>query len=198
MPDLKELLGEELYNQVNTKLGDNKIAIVSDGNWIPKDKFDGVNNQLKDYKTQIADRDKQLKELGEKAKGNEELTKQITDLQATNKKTKDDYEAKIQQMSFDSALDKALGAAQAKNPKAVRALLNLEGIKLDGDKILGLDEQLTALKTSDAYLFGENAPQNTPGANPPGGGNPPKVDFRTASKDDYQKEIAKYGIRPMY
>lgn len=45
--DLKELLGEELYNQVIQKVGDNKIDIVSNGNWIPKDKFNITNEQLK-------------------------------------------------------------------------------------------------------------------------------------------------------
>ena len=31
-----------------------------EGDFIPKGRFDEVNNQVKDYKTQVTDRDKQL------------------------------------------------------------------------------------------------------------------------------------------
>jgi hypothetical protein len=150
---LQKLLGEELYKQVMEKVGDNKIAIVSDGNWFPKEKFDTVNTENKDLKGQLKDRDKQLKDLETKAQGNEDLQKQIQDLQVENKKVADDYQAKLNQQSFDFALKDALTGAKAKNPKAVEALLNKEIIKLDGDKLLGLDEQLKNLKESDSYLF---------------------------------------------
>lgn len=150
---LKELLGEDLYNQVIGKLGENKIAIVSDGNWFPKEKFDEVNNSNKDLKNQLKDRDKQLQDLGEKAKGNEDLTKQINDLTELNKKTAADYQAKLDQQAFDFALKDALTGAKAKNPKAVEALLDKEIIKLKEGSLEGLKEQLDKLKESDAYLF---------------------------------------------
>jgi hypothetical protein len=150
---LKDLLGEDLYNQVMKKSGDNKIAIVSDGNWFPKDKFDQVNSDNKDLKKQLKDRDSQLSDLKTKAAGNEDLTKQINDLTEQNKKTAADYQAKLDQQSFDFALKDALSGAKAKNPKAVEALLNKDSIKLDGDKLLGLDEQLKGIKESDSYLF---------------------------------------------
>ncbi|MCM3705323.1 phage scaffolding protein [Cytobacillus firmus] len=156
--DLKELLGEELYKQVMGKVGDSKIAIVSDGNWFPKEKFDAVNTENKDLKKQLKDRDTQLTDLQGKAQGNEDLQKQIQQLQNANKKATDDYEAKLAQQSFDFALKEALSGAKAKNPKAVEALLNKDAIKLDGDKLLGLDDQLKAIKESDAYLF--DAEQN--------------------------------------
>jgi len=151
--DLKELLGEELYNQVTAKAGEHKIAVVSDGNWFPKEKFDEVNSQVKEYKKQLADRDKQLEDLKAKAAGNEELQKQIQQLQDQNNQIKDQYEKQLQEQQFNFALKEALTSAKARNPKAVEALLNKEAIKLDGDKLLGLDEQLKSLKESDPYLF---------------------------------------------
>jgi len=63
---LKEILGEELYSQVADKLGDKKIAIVSDGNWIPKNKFDDVNTEKNEYKTQIDNLNQELGKLKEK------------------------------------------------------------------------------------------------------------------------------------
>ncbi|MEK5167194.1 phage scaffolding protein, partial [Paenibacillus sp. FSL R5-0527] len=84
--DLKELLGEELYKQVIEKAGDkHKIAIVSDGNWFPKEKFDEVYNAKKQAETDLKERDKQLSQLQEAAKGNEALQTQIKELQEANK-----------------------------------------------------------------------------------------------------------------
>ncbi|PAE27907.1 scaffolding protein [Paenibacillus sp. 7884-2] len=169
--DLKELLGEELYNQVVEKAGDNKIAVVSDGQWIPKQKFDDINTSLKDYKDQLKERDAQLEEL--KKVDAEGLQQTIADLQETNKTTISDYEEKLQQKTFDYALKDALTNAKVRNTKAAKALLDLESIKLDGDKFLGLDDQLNAIKESDPYLFDQETKPNTPqivvGGNPQGG-----------------------------
>jgi hypothetical protein len=181
---LQELLGEELYNQVLEKAGDKKIAIVSDGSWFPKAKFDVVNDDNKDLKQQLKDRDFQLEELGKKAKGNEVLEKQIKDLQKQNDDAAKDYQAKLDKQAFDFALERALGSAQAKNPKAVKALLNIDSIKLDGEQLLGLEDQLKALKESDSYLFTEEQPPGLRGRTPvpPPGNNPP------AAKNPWSKE----------
>ncbi|MGG3982721.1 MAG: phage scaffolding protein [Bacillota bacterium] len=155
---LKELLGEDLYTQVMEKAGEQKIAVVSDGNWIPKEKFDELNDDKKELKNQLNQRDKQLEDLRKRAKDNEELHSKIKEIQDANEKTVADYEAKIQQQQKDFAIERALRDAKARNPKAVKALLDLENVKLDGDKLLGLDEQLKAIQESDKYLFGDENP----------------------------------------
>ena len=109
-----------------------------------------------ELKKQIKERDTQLGDLSKKAKGNDELEKKIKDLQTSNETTQTEYQSKLDQQQFDFALEKAITGKKARNPKAVKALLNTESIKLDGDKLLGLDEQLKGLKESDSYLFGES------------------------------------------
>ena len=94
---LKELLGEELYSQVTEKLGDKKI-MVDDGNFIPKSRFDQVNQAKKELEVQLKDRDTQLADLSKNNKDNEALLNQIKDLQALNKQTTADYENKIVEM----------------------------------------------------------------------------------------------------
>lgn len=154
MPDLKELLGEELYEQVKPKLNDNHVLIdKKEGSWLPKDKFDSKNQEVKDLKDQIKERDTQLEGLKEKAKGNEALTAQIDELKQQNETTKNEYQQKLDQQAFDHTLDKSLTGAKAKNAKAVKGLLDTEKMKLDGESIIGLDDQLKSLKESDAYLF---------------------------------------------
>src|SRR5690625_1400504 len=170
---LKELLGEELYNQVIEKAGDSKIAIVSDGNWIPKDKFDAKINEVKDLQKQIDDRDEELEEL--KKVNPDELQQTITDLQEKYDTQKEEYEQKLQQQAFEHKLHDVLKDSGVRNVKAVKALLDIDEIKLDGDKLLGLDGQLEKLKETDDYLFQSDEPEDNgptivnPG-NPQGGG----------------------------
>jgi hypothetical protein len=139
--------------------------------FIPKDKYNEVAEAKKKLETDIQDRDNQLEQLKNAAGNSEELKAQIEQLQADNKKASEEWQAKMAQMQLDFAIDKALTAAKAKNPKAVKALLDLEKVKLDGDKLLGLDDQLKAIKESDAYLFGESGKVGS-GTNPPGAGSP--------------------------
>ena len=68
-------------------------------------------------------------------------------------------EQKITAVKFDHALQDALREAKARNPKAVKALLDLEKIKLsDEGGLEGLEEQLTAVKTDNDFLFESVAP----------------------------------------
>lgn len=150
---LKELLGDDLYAQVVEKAGDQKIDIVSNGQWFPKERFDAVNNEKKELKSQLDERDQQLTALQKQAKGNEELQNAIEQLQEENKKVSEEYQQKLEKQAFEFAIESALRDAKAKNIKAVKANLNVDGLKLSDGKVIGLDEQLTALKESDSYLF---------------------------------------------
>ncbi|MZQ76213.1 MAG: scaffolding protein [Peptoclostridium sp.] len=132
--------------------------------YVPKERFDEINDQKKEYKKMLDERTTQLEELKGKAQGNEELLNKIKGLEETNAKTAADYEKKIADQSFSFALESALKDGKVKNTKAVKALLDLEGIKLDGDKLTGLDEQISKLKESDSYLFEAERSGGTGGA----------------------------------
>jgi hypothetical protein len=152
--DLKELLGEELYNQLIEKMGDkHKIALVSDGNWIPKDKFNEINEAKKQLETDIKDRDTQLTDLKKNAGDNEELKKTITQLQTDNKKKDEDYQAKIKDLSINSAIKLTLGN-DAHDSDMVAGLVDKSKLMLGEDgKVTGLDEQIKSLRESKAFLF---------------------------------------------
>ena len=74
----------------------------------------------------------------------------------------DKYNKDIGRLKLDNALDRELRANNVRSTKAARALLDLDQIKLDGDKLLGFDDQITALKASDAYLFAEDKAPEKP------------------------------------
>jgi len=139
--------------------------------FIPKDKYNEAAEAKKKLEADLAARDQQLEQLKQAAGNSEELKAQIEQLQAENQKAAEEWQAKMAQMQLDFAIDKALTAAKAKNAKAVKALLDLEKVKLDGEQLLGLDDQLKAIQQSDPYLFGESGRVGS-GTNPPGAGNP--------------------------
>lgn len=171
---LKGLLGDLMTPEIEKALEGKQIAIVNDGSYLPRDKYNAVANEAKELKKQLAERDTQLEALKGTAAGNADLLKQIDDLKAANDKTKATYDAQLKQQAKDYAIDRAIAEAKGKNPKAIKALLNLEAINLDGDNVLGLTEQIEAIKGSDTYLFDNGqAPPLGGGTNPPGGGNKP-------------------------
>lgn len=134
-----------------------------------------VQQERDELKKQISDRDEQLETL-KKAKGNsEELQKQIEQLQADNK-----------QIKIDTAAERALAGAKAKNITAAKALLKLDGAELaDDGTIKGLAEQIDAVKKDNDYLFEADKPTKTKpsvkGATP-GEGNDDKPTGITAEQ----------------
>ena len=87
---------------------------------------------------QVADRDKQLETLKSAAK--------------------ETHESEMNQLKIDFAVEKALTGANAKNIKAVKALLDLDDAKLDKDgNVKGLSEQIEKLVAADdtKFLFEE-------------------------------------------
>lgn len=137
-----------------------------------KGELTAMTTERDDLKGQLTDRDTQLETLKDKAAGNEDLLSQIEQLKTDNATATTDLQAKLDKQAFSFALEKGVVAMGARNPKAVIALLDVDSIKLDGDKLLGLDTQGEALKTSDAYLFGEDVvPPNSPSITVPGNPN---------------------------
>lgn len=113
-----------------------------------------LQTEVSGYKTQVTERDKQLETLKATAGDNEALTKQIADLQAENTKTKEAHESEMNQLKVDFAVERALTGANAKNVKAVKALLDLADAKLDKDgNVKGLQEQIDKLVADEGTKF---------------------------------------------
>lgn len=170
---LKKMLGDEEGQKAFDKIVADKENVLlvdskKESKYVEKTELNTANDTIKDYKKQLKDRDKQLEDLQGKVKDNEELTKEIDKLKEDNKKVTEDYEAKLNKLTFDTKFDKALSGYKPKNPKALKALLDMDKVKLDGDTFLGLEEQINSLKESDAYLFEQ---ENSNGGNGSGDGS---------------------------
>lgn len=126
-------------------------------NYVPYERFKELVDEKNKLKTDIADRDKQFEALKNSTGDVEAMKEQIATLQAENKSKDEAHAAEIRQMKINSALESALISSKAKNLTAVKALIkDLDKAELQDDgSIKGLEEQITALKKSDSYLFEE-------------------------------------------
>lgn len=162
---LKTILGdtytEDIDKQVSAEIGKAFVARAD---------FNTANEAKKTLETQAKEHEKQLKEFQTLAGSNQELTTKLTEAQEANKAAKAQYDAQLKKITLDSKVETALLGAKARNTKAVRALLDESKISIDGENVLGLNEQLDALKKDAAYLFGDTQPQNPAG---PVSGDPP-------------------------
>ena len=145
-------------------LTEEQAAQVIDGfkGYIPPSRFNDINEAKKAAEATIAERDKQLSELKKSVGDNEKLLKQIEGLQAENKEAKAKFEADLKAVQTSNAIDIALKESGAKNLKAVKALLELEKVTFDGEKLDGLSAQIEALRNDERSSFMFESKQVTP------------------------------------
>ncbi|MBQ4541839.1 MAG: phage scaffolding protein [Clostridia bacterium] len=163
--------------------------------YIPKARFDEVNNEKKKLELDVRDRDGQLETLKNSTGDVEAMKQQIATLQADNKAKDEAHAAEIKQLKIDAAVDAALTGARAKNTTAVKALLkDLDKAEIGEDgTIKGLAEQIEALQKSDEYLFEAKETKKTQvkGAKPGESGNEDGDHGVDTSKMTYS-ELAAY------
>ena len=151
----------------------------------PAKEFNEINDELKlvkgEKKTLENDKQKIEEEYNNFKKG----AISQADYEVKKKEIEDNSKAEIEAIRLDSKIDLAINNAKAKNVKSVKANLDLKKIKLDGDKLLGFDDQIEALKKSDAYLFNIDNPVNKGVEN--NGGNPRKTEGGSIEEDELDK-----------
>ncbi|KGO14275.1 phage capsid scaffolding protein [Clostridium botulinum] len=157
MAHIKDIIGEEAFNALSEdkrkELDKKDFEDVSSGSFISKTRFDQVNEQAKEYKKQVGERDKQINNLKEEYKDVDGLKEKVEQLELDNKTQKETYEKQLSDIAFNNALEKGLGAFSIKDKKLIMALIDKDKLKVDGDNVIGLKEQIEPLKTSHEYLF---------------------------------------------
>ncbi|MBY6950339.1 phage scaffolding protein [Clostridium botulinum] len=194
MAKLKEIIGEELFKQLPSdkqkEYKDKDFEDISGGDFIPKTRFDQVNEQAKEYKKQVGERDTQLKSLKEQYKDVNGLKEKFEKLELDNKAQKETYEKQLNDIAFNNALEKGLGAFNIKDKNLIMALIDKDKLKVDGDNIIGLKEQIDPLKTSHEYLFDKEIKGT--GSFGTGGNNNPEP-----NKTNFASELGKQKAETM-
>lgn len=154
-------------------------------------KNDALVAERDDLKTQLAERDADLKKLKKSAKDNEELTAELDDLKGKYAKQGEELTAKLAASTLDSAVNEALGNTTARDKSVVKKLLNYDDIKMNDDgTVTGVNEQLKALQSEQAYLFDQGT--KTTGSTPMGGSTAtPEI-----AKMSYKERVALKNENP--
>ena len=138
--------------------------------FIPKARFDEVNNAKKQAEKDLSDRDKQLETLKNSKEDTETLKATIESLQKENKTNAEQYQADLKAMTLDTAIKLAI-AGKVHDENLVTGLFNKEALIVGEDgNIIGLDEQLKGLQKDKGFLFKE--------VEDPDGSNADGIDFK--------------------
>lgn len=154
---LQKILGdaytEEIDKQVAEEIGKYFVARAD---------YNSVNEAKKKLDADLAARDKQLEDLKKAAGNSEELQKQIQALQDENKKAQEKYEADLKDLALTSAIKMAV-AGKVHDETLVAGLIDKTKLVIDGDKVVGLDDQLKSLQEQKAFLFKSEEGEPKPG-----------------------------------
>ena len=162
---LSELLKKYKDGTIDDAQFEAELGKALPEDWIPKAKFNEVNEARKLADENLKKANATLDELKGKAGLSDEYKAQIDALKAEAKKAEEAHKATIDGMRRDSAISQALASA-----KAVRALLDESKLVLNDDGTLsGLKEQLEAVQKDNGYLFEES--DHGEGGKPFFGGN---------------------------
>lgn len=167
MDFLKEILGEELFNQftqaVNAYNGNEankdkqvKLANLSSGEYVGKGKYDALNDLLTRKQTELDTANGLISDLKKGTKGNEELQGKITGYETQVS----DLQAQLQETKIKSAIKVALLSEKAVDVDYLTYKLNEklkeknETLELDeNDNIKGWEDRIAGLKTQFPTMF---------------------------------------------
>lgn len=128
-----------------------------------KEKAKAISTELDSTKTQLAESNKTIADLKKNNGDNEALQAKVKEYEDTIKNQKADYEAKVRNLTLDSAIEKALTSSKAKHTDLLSGRIDRDKLVIDKDgKVTGLDEQIKGLKESYKDLFDEKISGNTP------------------------------------
>lgn len=189
-------LTDEQINKITASMKENKVYETSLEN--ADERYSKMKGKKEDFEGQLKTANDTISDLKKNNTDNETLQKAIKDHEATIENLKKEAETK----DFDYALDTALKESKCKNTKALKALLNMEVIKVNGDKVEGLEDQLKTLKESDSYLFDVVEEQNNGNQGGLAGlftgspGKPSNLNLfgsKTTHEGDFGKALAQQG-----
>lgn len=141
----------------------------------------GVNSKLAtaeqerdSLKSQVNDRDNQIKSLGEKVGNSEDQSKTIEQLQADIKAHDEEAANNLLKVQKDNAVTNYLKDSGVREVKSVLPFIDSDTIKYDSDKgdLTGLKEQVENIKADHDYLFQPSNDDNKAGIKATVGGDP--------------------------
>lgn len=206
MEFLKEILGEDLFNQVKNKVSsynekvdkDKKISIanVNGGEFIAKAKYDQLKTDLDNTKTSLDTANTTIADLKKNNGDNADLQQKVSDYETKIADLEATGKAEKAKMLKEIAIKDALYAEKAKHPELLISKFDLSKIILDekGENVVsGIEEQMKSNKETYKDLFGETEQQGGTYRYTPNGGenksNSGATDFVGIIKENQVRKI---------
>lgn len=197
---LKEILGEELYNQLMAALNTHngkpenkekqvKLADLGKGEYVSKKEYTALETDKGNLAEQLKTAQGLIEELKKGTSGDEALQGKIGEYETTI----DTLQKQLKQEKLDSAVKIALLESNCKDVDYITFKLKEKGeISLDDSgKVKGMEDKLAALKTQFPDQFASSKPNRVDENRlPPSGGDrtgEPK-DLAEALKMQYENE----------
>lgn len=192
---LKKLIGEEAYKKVEADLN-GKELIINDGTYIPKDKFDKLNDEKKDLQKEkdkltgdLKTAQDDLKKIqDENKKGKSSVEEQVAELNKKLQEQNDKIAAKDRELQLsktESILKDKLSKAGIFTPEKMELAVkkfNLEIYKPDEKgEYKEMDTEIKQLQESHKFLFGEEKFSG----NPPGQGKDKADEAKELSTEEF-------------
>ena len=156
----------------------NKIPGITDEqlNWLMQENGADINREKSAataLQTQLNNVNAQLKTAQDGLKAFDGVD--VAGLQEQVTKLKADMTAQADGFAFDNALDTAILGKKGRSVNAVRALLDVDGVKGSADRTADIAKALDEAAKANPWAFGEDAPAPAPAPGYPilpGGGEP--------------------------
>ncbi|PWV97445.1 minor structural protein GP20 [Paenibacillus cellulosilyticus] len=120
--------------------------------FVPKSQYNEAVEAKKKAEKDVTERDAQLETLKKSAGDATELQAKIAQLQADNTAAAEKHANELKELTLTNAIKGAL-TGKVHDEGLVAGLFDRSKLVVDGEKIVGLDEQLKGLQESKAFLF---------------------------------------------
>ena len=150
---LKPILGESYTEDI-----DKKISAEISKSFVAKSDFDAADEARKAAETQLTEANKTI--AGYKEMDIDAIRQSAADWQAKAEQAQKDADARVDAVQFDGELNNEIIKAGGRNPKAIKALLDVDTLRGSKDRRTAIASALDALKQGEGYLFssGETPP----------------------------------------
>ncbi len=200
MEFLKEILGDDLYSQVESKVNSYnsdeknknkqvKIVNLSEGNYVGKDKFDTKETEIVNLKQQLDNANKQIDDF--KEMDIDSIKKTAADYKEKFEQVQKEADTKIKEMQYDSDLTeymKTLKINDDVHAENLKKMIKEKNLPFENGKLIGGDDVVNMYKEKYPSVFKAeedipNISASTPGTNQNFvSGDPDKMDFSTYKK----------------
>ena len=162
MEFLKDVLGEELYGQVAEKLKDGKIKLadLSGGAYVGKDKFDALKAAHDGIAGQLTEANKQIQQFA--AMDIDGIKRAADDWKSKAEKAEKDAAARIMEMERDAALKNALAGEKFTSDYAQKGVfdeIKAKNLAFENGSFIGITDVIKSIRETQPAAF---APEKTP------------------------------------